>query len=153
MEYGSRQREERSIIVSLHAAIWILLNMFRLIQLKQWDLRHVRSAIDKHKDRCIASVLPFPAAGRTRTGMVSRLILSQVRLPIPPQRHNVYFYSINTGDNQVRHRISIFIFTKNWWNNLRYMIYLSYSGYWRSWERATLAVWRSRVRVPYTPLF
>mgnify|MGYP000529646651 CR=1 FL=1 len=26
------------------------------------------------------------AAGRTRTGMVSRLILSQVRLPIPPQR-------------------------------------------------------------------
>ena len=27
------------------------------------------------------------AAGRTRTGTVSRLILSQVRLPIPPQRH------------------------------------------------------------------
>ena len=26
------------------------------------------------------------AAGRTRTGMVARLILSQVRLPIPPQR-------------------------------------------------------------------
>ena len=27
------------------------------------------------------------AAGRTRTGTVARLILSQVRLPIPPQRH------------------------------------------------------------------
>ena len=26
------------------------------------------------------------AAGRTRTGTVARLILSQVRLPIPPQR-------------------------------------------------------------------
>lgn len=30
----------------------------------------------------------FNAAGRTRTGTaVNRLILSQVRLPIPPQRH------------------------------------------------------------------
>lgn len=26
-------------------------------------------------------------------------------------------------------------------------------GHWRSWERATLAVWRSRVRIPYAPLF
>lgn len=26
-------------------------------------------------------------------------------------------------------------------------------GYWRSWERATLAVWRSRVQVPYAPFF
>lgn len=24
-------------------------------------------------------------------------------------------------------------------------------GHWRSWERATLAVWRSRVRIPYAP--
>ena len=26
-------------------------------------------------------------------------------------------------------------------------------GHWRSWERATLAVWRSRVRIPYAPFF
>ncbi len=33
------------------------------------------------------------AEGRTRTGTVrDRLILSQVRLPIPPLRHNAYGY-------------------------------------------------------------
>ncbi len=31
-------------------------------------------------------VLGFSAGGRTRTGMVSRRILSAVRLPIPPHR-------------------------------------------------------------------
>ena len=34
----------------------------------------------------------WDAAGRTRTGTaVNRLILSQVRLPIPPQRHEKWF--------------------------------------------------------------
>ena len=32
------------------------------------------------------------AAGRTRTGTVARLILSQVRLPIPPQRQGMSYY-------------------------------------------------------------
>ena len=27
------------------------------------------------------------------------------------------------------------------------------AGLWRSWERATLAVWRSGVRIPYAPFF
>lgn len=37
----------------------------------------------------------FDAAGRTRTGTaVNRLILSQVRLPIPPLRHK--FQSLGT---------------------------------------------------------
>ena len=31
------------------------------------------------------------------------------------------------------------------------MWYTTSMGYWRSWERATLAVWRSRVRIPYAP--
>ena len=27
-----------------------------------------------------------------------------------------------------------------------------YKGHWRSWERATFALWRPRVRIPYAPL-
>ena len=34
------------------------------------------------------NLFPESAGGRTRTGMVSRRILSAVRLPIPPHRHN-----------------------------------------------------------------
>ena len=46
------------------------------------------------------------AAGRTRTGTaVNRLILSQVRLPIPPQRHEKRFaktdlYNIISADKK-----------------------------------------------------
>ena len=31
--------------------------------------------------------------------------------------------------------------------------YTTCTGHWRSWERATLAVWRSRVRIPYAPFY
>ena len=39
----------------------------------------------------------FGAGGRTRTGMVSRLILSQVRLPIPPHRRITYLLYTRAG--------------------------------------------------------
>ena len=63
----------------------------------------VRSLINKKapNNRSFSS-----AAGRTRTGTaVNRLILSQVRLPIPPQRHEKRFaktdlYNIISADKK-----------------------------------------------------
>ena len=46
----------------------------------------------KAVSKSLSKLLFSNAAGRTRTGTVSRLILSQVRLPIPPQRHIMSYY-------------------------------------------------------------
>ena len=43
----------------------------------------------------------FYAAGRTRTGTVARLILSQVRLPIPPQRRSYELLPICNDYNSI----------------------------------------------------
>ena len=48
-------------------------------------------------------------------------------------------------------RIYWYIISSEFGNDSLPYFRISATGHWRSWERATLAVWRSRVRIPYAP--
>ena len=55
--------------------------------------RSLRGRLRTKKEDTQMRVFLFGAGGRTRTGTeIIRLILSQVRLPIPPHRQNLFNY-------------------------------------------------------------
>ena len=91
--------------------------------------------------------------------------------PLRPVCYNIHLFSPVVNNEYLRNCLIICLFYIYWiivclfadfisnicqlffccflWN----LCYTLLMGHWRSWERATLAVWRSRVQVPYAPFF
>ena len=71
-------KTEEAIAVITRLLLWWGLKLFQY---------RINEKENVHFENEIYVLFLSNAAGRTRTGTVSRLILSQVRLPIPPQWH------------------------------------------------------------------
>ena len=69
-----------------------VLHIFLLYFLTDLNNKKTTFEVDSFYLNKIAIIISFGTDGGTRTHMVSRQILSLVRLPVPPHRHMTYLY-------------------------------------------------------------